>query len=120
MVSGTLLVVGLAAAFSSYATIGAQLNHSVRRSTAGALAEATLEELILRFPADPVLTLGAHTDAPRFYDDTGARVAAGGFFAVTWTVSPYAKVKTIREVTVHVAWTDMNGAAALEVTTWRN
>ena len=115
-----LLVVGLTAAFSSYSTIGTQLNHSVRRSTAGAIAEATLEELVLRFPADPALTLGAHTDAPRFYDDSGARVASGGLFTVTWTVSPYAKVKSIREVTVHVGWTDISGPSALEVTTWRN
>ncbi|MDP2340668.1 MAG: prepilin-type N-terminal cleavage/methylation domain-containing protein [Deltaproteobacteria bacterium] len=119
MVSGTLLVVGLAAAFSAYGTIAGQLNHAGRRSTAGALAEGMLEELVLRFPADPALTLGTHVDDPRFYDQGGKRVAAGDF-KVTWRVAPYAKVKSIREVTVVVAWTDVGGPRTLEVRTWRN
>lgn len=120
MVSGTLLVVGLAASFSAYQTIGTHLNHTVHLSTAGSLAEATLEELVLRYPADPALSLGEHVDTPRHYDKNGARVASADVYAVTWNVIPYAKLTTMREVIVKVAWTDVSGARTLEVRTWRN
>jgi hypothetical protein len=122
MVSGTLLVVGLAAELSTYGTLSVLLNHASRRSTAGVLAEATLEEMILRYPADPEISLGDHTARARHFDADGRRLndATGATFAVTWTVKPYAKVATIREVTAHIAWTDLSGPAVLEVSTWRN
>lgn len=118
MVSAALLIVGLTAAFSSFATMTRELNHASRRSTAGALAEATLEELVLRSAADPALALGAHSDNVNF-DVGGHRVEGDGFFAVGWDVVPYARVATVREVRVRVTWTDTGGPRRLELKTWR-
>ena len=120
MVSGTMLVVGLAAAVSAYGTIATELNHASHRSVAGGLAEAALEEMVLRYPADAALTLGPHTNDPRFFDGTGKRVASAPVFTVTWDVASYAKVRSIREVTVRVRWVDVGGPRSLEVKTWRN
>jgi len=120
MVSGALLIVGLAASFSAYASITSQLAHARFRSTAGTLAEQGLEELILRFPADPALTLGPHTTDPRFYDAQGRRSAAASTYQLTWKIVPYPKVSTIREVSVLVEWQERNTPQKLEVTTWRN
>ena len=120
MVSGVLLIVGMAAALSVYGTIANQQNHTSHRSTAGTIAEAVLEDLVLRYPGDPSLTVGLH-DEGRAFDADGARAApSDAVFTATWRVQAYAKLKTIREITVTVVWNDSIGARTLEVTTWRN
>lgn len=123
MVSSVLLLVGVGAAISAYSTLSLQLNHATHRSTAGVLAEATLEEMILRYPEDPEITLGDHSANPRYFDKMGQRIVGASpdkVFTVTWTVAAYAKVQSIREVTAKIAWSDLGGARTLELSTWRN
>jgi hypothetical protein len=116
MVSGVLFLVGVAAVFSSYATAVRILAHNHHMTRAISLAEATLEELVYTFSSSGMLTIGSHA-AQRRYDEAG-RLDPAGLYEVGWDVRAF-KVDEVREVEVHVRWTEERQPRSIQLKTWR-
>jgi len=101
MISGTMLVIGLAAAAQFSAAMAASTardNHLVSATHCG---EQTMERLIGLFPSHADLANGDHSGS-RFGDD-GAP-SSSGRYQVSWTVQVGAPLNGLRRVDVNVTW----------------
>lgn len=118
LISSALFFVGLTAVFTTYNTAERIVAHNLYTTRALTLAEATLEELVERYPGDPLLEVGDHPVDPRRYDRNGN---AEGLptYTLTWNVSLYAKLAGVREITVRVVWFEGGRERELKLTTWR-
>ncbi len=132
MIASAIFGVGLAAVFSSFSTAAVQFEHQRHTTYALHLAEARLEELLLRLPSDSELKLGT-TFGPVWYDQRGfpssssCPTSTTGLppaspecrYRVTW-VSRAGGIAAIREVTVTAAWNEREAERSLALLTQRN
>lgn len=118
IIAAALLGIGIAGVLSAYSTATHLDNHQHRVSDALHIGEGVVEELLLLQNTDA--DLSASTHGPLRFDVNGNRVASGGFFQVTWTVSagPHPRA---RKLDVRVAWNDQLGSGqSLTLSTHRS
>lgn len=118
MIASALFFVGLTAIFQTYNVAARLLGHHRHVTRAVALAEGTIEELVQRYPGDPILEVGV-APTPRTYDMSGLLTSSATVFSVSWTVTNFA-LDGIREVIVTVSWTEQGAAKKLSIKTWRS
>ena len=117
LISGTMLVLGLAAVLSFASSTSGVAAHQ-RRITQGAhIAELQMEKLLLLPPDEARLTSGMHV-GPQ-YDGVGTP-SVSGEYATTWAVAVGAPIAGTRTITVTVTWTETNGAHSTTLTTIRS
>lgn len=117
LISGTMLVLGLAAVVSFASSTSGIAAHQ-RHITIGAhVAELQMEKLLLLPPDDARLTSGGHT-GPR-YDDVGTPAALGDYHT-TWSVAVDAPIAGTRTITVTVTWTEQGTSRTTTLTTIRS
>jgi hypothetical protein len=106
MISGSILLIGIAAVVTTINTIERQYQHQRYITTAVHIAEGTLEELIGRWPSDPELVANTLFHGPEF-DPRGLLVPPGmGLFTTEWIVAAGVPIATTREVRVTVRWNE--------------
>jgi Prokaryotic N-terminal methylation motif len=104
MISGSILLVGVAAVVTTVNLIERQYAHQRYVTNAIHVAEGTLEELLGRWPTDPEL-VPAVVFFGSEYDSRGLVTAPGtGFFTTEWVVTAGVPIATTREVRVTVRW----------------
>jgi Tfp pilus assembly protein PilV len=117
LISGTMLVLGLAAVLSFASSTSGVAAHQ-RHITQGAhIAELQMEKLLLLPPDHTRLTNGVHV-GPR-YDDVGTPSASGDYHT-TWSVAVDAAIPGTRTMTVTVTWTEATGTRSTTLTTIRS
>ncbi|MDP2342533.1 MAG: hypothetical protein Q8O67_16370 [Deltaproteobacteria bacterium] len=101
IISGSLLLIGLAGVvqFAGYAEV--MTGHQQNMAGAVHVAEKTMEELLLLYPDDARLGDGPHTGSR--YDKVG-NGSPTGLFATTWTVAAGVPLPGARTVEVTVTW----------------
>lgn len=103
VLSGAILLVGLAGTLSGLSTALSVYENDRRRTMALSLCEGQLEQLLLRFRTSSDLEQGLHP-GPDF-DAAGRPVAAGsGAYQSSWTVTPNVPITGMRRVEVSVTW----------------
>lgn len=104
MVSGVILLLGLAGILVGISTSRVQYSHQRHMTQALQIAESVIEELLVRSKESPDLAAGQH-DGPSF-EVSGARAEGDGFFDTIWIIDPepLPEVPGIRRVTVTVSW----------------
>lgn len=117
LISGTMLVLGLAAVLSFASSTSGIAAHQ-RCITQGAhVAELQIEKLLLLPPDDARLTGGVHV-GPR-YDDVG-RPSASGDYHTTWSVAVDVPITGARQITLTVTWTEQGTPHSTTLTTIRS
>ncbi len=116
MISGTMLVLGLAGVLSFASLTSGSAAHQ-RKITIGAhVAEMQLEKLVLLAPDDARLTSGTHP-GPR-YDDVG-NPSATGEYVTKWVVTTNTPITGTRTVVLTVSWTESTGTRTTTLKTIR-
>lgn len=118
MISSALFFVGLTAVFQTYNVATRLMQHHRHMTRAVAIAEATVEELVQRYPGDPAIEVGVVPTA-RTYDRDGVLTSSAPVFSVSWTIANFA-LDGIREVVVTVSWSEQGRGKALSIKTWRS
>jgi len=134
MAASALFAAGLAAIFSAFATASSLFQHQ-RHTTYGIhLAEAKLEELLLRASSDTELVTGT-VFGPQWFDSRGFPAAAGcpaavaGLppmtaacrYRVTWSSAPVPDLRvSIRKTTATTSWNEDGVEKSASFTTQRN
>ena len=132
MAAVAIFGVGLAAVFSCLGVVTQQFEHQRHTTFALHLAEARLEELLVRVASDSEIAVGA-TFGPSWFDLRGFPVGAGCSTAtsglppqsdscryrVTWQAAP-GGIAAMRNLTVTVTWNERGASRDLSLTTQRN
>ena len=116
MISGSLLLIGLAGVIQFAAHAENMTGHQQNVVGAVHVAETTLETLLLLYPDDARLAQGHHV-GPSF-DKIGNR-AAGGMFATTWTVEAGQPLPGARTIEVQVTWSERGATKTTRLRTIR-
>jgi Tfp pilus assembly protein PilV len=117
LISGTMLVLGLAAVLTFVSSTSAVASHQ-RHITIGAhVAELQMEKLLLLPPDEVRLSSGSHV-GPK-YDDVGTPSATGAY-ETTWSVAVDTPITATRTITVTVTWTEPTGLRTTTLTTIRS
>jgi prepilin-type N-terminal cleavage/methylation domain-containing protein len=116
MISAALLAIGMAGIVSLFSNLEENYKHQRLVATALHIAEATMEDLLVRYADDAEISQGAHT-GPSF----ALNGAPGGtFFQSSWQVNDGVPFSGVREVVVTVAWTERGVPKRLSLRTgWR-
>lgn len=115
LISGTMLVIGLAAAAQFVSNSSSVQTHERHRVTAVHVAEQTMERLLVLFPDHADLAGGVHTGST--FNDLGEPGA--GPYQVQWTVSAGDPMPGVRRVVVEVRWTENGTNRTLQLETIR-
>jgi prepilin-type N-terminal cleavage/methylation domain-containing protein len=132
MAASAIFAVGLAAIFSAFGTSAQQFEHQRHTTYALHLAEAKMEELLLRVSSDPELAAGT-TFGPNWFDmrgfpsTTACPSATTGLpalssscrYRVTWSSVP-AQVPQVRITTVVATWNERESEKSVQFATQRN
>lgn len=102
MASAAILALGMAAVIALFSHLSASYSHQRLQVQALHVAEATLEDLLLRYSDDDDLTPGTHT-GPGFAIDGSP---GGTFFSTSWEVTMDVPFTGAREVVVTVTWAE--------------
>ena len=116
LISGTMLLLGLAGVVSFAAQADGSAAHQRHITIAAHVAEMQMEKLVLLFPDDARLANGPHT-GPR-YDDVG-NPAATGRYQTTWQVETATPIAGARSVVVTVTWSEATGTRTTSLKTIR-
>ena len=117
LISGTMLVLGLAAVLSFASSTSGVAAHQ-RHITQGAhVAELQMEKLLLLSPDDARLDSGTHV-GPR-YDEVGTPSATGEYHT-TWSVAVDTPITSTRTITLTVTWTERAVQRSTTLTTIRS
>ena len=118
MISGVILLVGLA---GMMAALKSDLNlqeHARHMTAAIHLGEAVMEELVILNSGSAELAGGSH--GPRYFSrdarETGLSTSP---YAVSWRVTEGNPIVGIRRVEVIVRWKESLGNRSLTLATWR-
>ena len=102
MASSAILAVGMAAVLSLFSNLTQGYSHQRQQVQALHIAEATMEDLLLRYSDDIDLDVGTHSGPGYAFDGS----PGGTFFATRWQVSTGVPIVGAREVLVTVTWTE--------------
>ena len=116
MISGSLLLIGLAGVIQFAAHAETMTGHQQNVVGAVHVAETTMETLLLLYPDDARLAQGSHV-GPSF-DKVGNR-SGSGMFATTWTVDVGHPLPGARTVEVLVTWSERSKAKTTRLRTIR-
>ncbi len=116
LISGTMLLLGLAGVVSFAAQANGSAAHQRHITIAAHVAEMQMEKLVLLFPDDARLSNGAHT-GPR-YDDIGNPEATGRY-RTSWLVATGNPIAGARSVVVTVTWNEATGTHTTTLKTIR-
>lgn len=119
MISGSMMLAGVAGIMSAYTTLSTHYAHQRHMTYGIQLAEAELEGLLIRFADDALLGPGLHTAVAR-YDGAGNRVSSGGVYTVDVRVVGHPFISGFRRVTVIVRWQERGREASVQLTTERS
>jgi prepilin-type N-terminal cleavage/methylation domain-containing protein len=100
LVAGTIFLVSLAGVLTGMNYASRQFEHQRHMSTALAVSETTMEEILMLSQNDPELAPGVHT---RAFNNYGVEEVSGKFNAF-WTVTLDVPVVGVREVVLIVRW----------------
>lgn len=115
MVSAALLAIGMAGTSSLVANLQDNYKHQRLVSQGLHIAEATMEELLVRYADDSELAAGPHTGSS--YGITGA--PGGTYFAVGWVVTDAVPFAGTREIVVTISWSERGRPKQLAIRTVR-
>lgn len=118
MISGSILLLGLAGVLTGLGSMNTQYKHQRHMTQALQIAESTMESLLVRGKESDDLDEGEHQGQD--FDQAGTPLAGEGFFHSAWTVAPagIAGVPGIRVVTVTISWE--NQLRPVTLTTYRD
>lgn len=115
MASSVILAVGMASVLSLFSNLTQGYSHQRLQVQALHIAEATMENLLLRYSDDTDLGVGTHF-GPGYAMDGNP---GGTFFASQWRVSMGVPIVGAREVLVTVTWTEQGVAKSFTLRTVR-
>ncbi len=117
-VLAAIVLLGLAAAFSTSAVDLMSTNYSTSRRLVQAhnIAVAQMETLLSAYNSDVNLSNGAHAQQ---YDIDGNPVAAGGAYNATWNVQSDTPVTSIMSIQLSVRWTESGAQHTVHLITFR-
>lgn len=116
MISGGLLLIGLSASLGLVTSLTELKEHQRHMTQVMAIAEATIEELLLAPSTDDDLLAGDH--GPRYFDSMGLE-ASFGMYEAKWKVTGAKPIAGIRQVDVTVRWMEGRRVKTYVITTWR-
>ena len=116
VISGAMLVAGLAAVTQFMGTSSTMQIRERHRVTAVQVGEQTMERLLVLFPEHADLTNGVHTGTTF----TEAGEPGPGPFQVRWTVAFADPLPNSRRITVDVSWIDGGVTRTLSLQTIRS
>ena len=120
MISGAILLVGIAGVMSGIKTANNLYQHQRNLTYALHLCEAFMEELILQTPTDPDVAVGDYAaHGPVYFDKVGAEVGAPSWFEVRWRVVGDTPISGMKRVTVRVQWSERGQTKSFSLTTDR-
>ena len=117
MMSGSILLLGLAAVITAMTTHIAMNEHHRHTTQAIHITEGVLEELLLAFPGDDDLAIAAH--GPLHFSRQGHQTAAASVYQVNWTVLGSNPMAGMKKVQVTTTWTEKAGPRKYSVYTFR-
>jgi len=117
LISGTMLVLGLAGVVSFAAHANQTAGHQRHITIASHVAEMQMEKLLLLFADDARLANGSHTGLR--YDDIG-NLSATGIYQTTWQITTSSPVPGARTVVVTVTWTEAGRTRTTSMRTIRS
>jgi hypothetical protein len=90
-----------------------------RSGVAIQLASDNLEDLIRRYPTDPLLAAGEHRI---FFDRAGRQVpsAPAAFYTASWTIVPNTPIATTLQIKQSVTWQTGGTSRRVELSTYRS
>lgn len=103
MVASVLFLVTLAGVISSFHAATRLFAHYEAETSALAIGESVMEDLLLRGRGDPLLVDGSTTT---FTVDEDGTPSAGGRFTVTWTVTGATPLDGLRTIDLRITWAD--------------
>ncbi|MDP2342181.1 MAG: prepilin-type N-terminal cleavage/methylation domain-containing protein [Deltaproteobacteria bacterium] len=132
MAAAAIFAVGLGAIFTAFGTASQSFEHQRHMTHGIHLAEAKMEELLLRVSSDPELQAGT-TFGPNWFDSRGFPSTAACASAVvgmpalstscryriTWSSAP-ALVPQVRITTVTASWNERELEKRVQFATQRN
>jgi len=118
MIASAMLGIGVAALLTAYGTASGLGGHQERVTGALHVAEAQMENLLLRFPDSPDLSTGS-AHGPLTFARTG-QPTGPAFYTLTWTVAP-GPIPRTRRIEVTGTWAEgQRGAQTLSLVTHRS
>ena len=119
MVSGVMLLVGIAGVVTAIRSANGLAEHQRHVSHAIHIAEGTIEELMLRYNDHADLAAGSHTGPD--YSVDGQRLGSGatGWFSTEGRIQAGTPVAATRRVTVTVSWQERDAPRTLTLVTHR-
>lgn len=118
MISGSILLIGLAGMITALTANLHLQEHSRHMTAAIHIGEGVMEELVLLYPTDADLSAGAH--GPRYFSRTGTELSSTPApYQVNWTVTEGDPIAGIRRIGVTVSWTESIGDRSVSFATWR-
>jgi hypothetical protein len=117
MVSGTLLLLGLAGVMSAIVAYQKMAVNNKHQTQGIHIAESVMEEILLAYPNDTNLAAGLH--GPVEFDEFGHEVSTAGRYLAYWDVVPSDPVVGIRKLTVRVDWLDAGATRNVSFFTYR-
>lgn len=102
MISASILAIGMSGIISLYSNLQDNYKHQRLLAQALHIAEATMEDLLVRYADDADLVAGAHTGPS--YAINGK--PGGTFFATSWAVADGVPFAGTRQITLTVTWTE--------------
>lgn len=123
MVSSAILLVGIAAFVSAYASAMNLNEHQRHMTHVLDISEAVTEEMLLMFNSDQDLKDGEHLEK-RFYDKDGIELTNADdenrFFTVGWIVTANDPVPNVRKLEIEISWEERGVKKTFLVTTFRS
>ncbi len=117
LISGSMLVLGLAAVLSFVSSTSGVAAHQRHITQAAHVAELQMEKLLLLPPDEARLTNGVHV-GPQ-YDEIGTP-SGSGEYQTTWTVAVDSPVTGTRRLTVTVTWSEQGTPRSTTLVTIRS
>lgn len=117
MISASLLLVGLAGSLAAISTYQKNVAHQRHLTQGIHIAETAMEQMLLVYPSDPLLTDGDH--GPQSYDEVGHHVASGGKYNAYWSVESGIPIPGMRKLSVRVEWMEGADGRNVEFFTYR-
>lgn len=117
LMAAAILMVGTLVAMSMGDFTSQNLAFDQDRVTATQLGGNILEDLLNRYPTDPLLTAGAHSQQ---FDSLENPVGAGGFYTVNWTITANSPTPNILTIQLSVNWLVSGIPKAINFMTYRS
>jgi prepilin-type N-terminal cleavage/methylation domain-containing protein len=115
MISASILAVGMSGILTLYSSLMDNYVHQRLLAQSLHIAEATMENLLVRYADDTALSAGAHT-GPAY--SVGGQ-PGGTFFATSWIATDAVPFAGAREIVITVTWSERGTTKTFKLKTVR-